>query len=177
MSDLGDLRYPVGPFTMASALDPSRRQQCLTEIGETPGRVRDAVAGLTADQLDTPYRPGGWTVRQLIHHLADSHLNAYIRTRLALTEDEPAIKTYEQDRWATLADARTAPPEWSLALLDALHARWSALLHALAPADFARTLRHPELGLMTIDGLLAMYSWHGRHHVAHITGLRQRAGW
>lgn len=135
------------------------------------------VAGLNDQQLDTPYRPGGWTVRQLAHHVPDSHLNSYVRFRLALTEDEPTIKPYYEDRWAELPDARTAPIHTSLALLGSLHERWVLLLRSMAPEQFARTFRHPELGLMTLDKNLALYAWHGQHHVAHIAGLRERMRW
>jgi len=132
---------------------------------------------LSTEQLDTPYRPGGWTVRQVVHHLPDSHLNSYIRFRLALTEKEPTIKPYDQERWAELDDAKTAPIEPSLALLEALHQRWIMLLRSLIPADFARTFNHPEMGIVTLDATLRLYEWHGRHHTAHITSLRERMGW
>jgi uncharacterized damage-inducible protein DinB len=155
----------------------AERQHWLADIAETPARLRAAVAGLTEAQLDTPYRPDGWTVRQVVHHLADSHLNSYVRFRLALTEDEPTIKPYDQERWAKLSDARTAPAELSLTLLDTLHQRWVMLLRSLKPQDFSRALKHPELGRVTLEKYLALYAWHGKHHVAHITGLRQRSGW
>jgi uncharacterized damage-inducible protein DinB len=146
-------------------------------IAVLPTRVREAVAGLHDAQLDTPYRPGGWTVRQVVHHIADSHMNAYVRLRFALTEDHPTIKPYSESAWAELADARTMPVDVSLTLLDGLHARWSALLRSLAPEQFARSLTHPESGEMTIDSLVALYAWHGRHHTAHITELRNSEGW
>jgi hypothetical protein len=139
--------------------------------------MRAAVSGLSTAQLDTPYRDGGWTVRQVVHHVPDSHMNAYTRFRLALTESEPTIKPYDQEAWANLADSRTAPVEWSLALLEALHRRWAAMLESLADEDFSRRFRHPEIGVVTLGEVLGMYSWHGRHHVAHITGLRGRMGW
>ncbi len=155
-----------------------RRAECVRRIAAAPGQVRAAVAGLDDAQLDTPYRPGGWTVRQVVHHLPDSHLNAYTRIRLALTEDTPTIKPYEEARWAELPDARLLPVEVSLALLEALHARWVPLLQGLGAADGARPLRHPEHGrFMNVDELLALYAWHGEHHVAHITGLRERMAW
>jgi hypothetical protein len=138
--------------------------------------MREAVTGLNDAQLDTPYRPGGWTVRQVVHHVPDSHMNAYIRLKLALTEDTPVIKTYEESLWAQLADAR-APIEDSLVLLERLHRRWDLLLGSMAPGDFARRFRHPELGAMSIDELISLYAWHGRHHVAHVTTLRERMGW
>ncbi|MEK6570441.1 MAG: YfiT family bacillithiol transferase, partial [Bacteroidota bacterium] len=151
--------------------------QFIQHLADAPANLRGAVRGLSDRQLDTPYRPGGWTVRQVVHHVPDSHLNAYIRFKLALTENEPTIKPYEQQLWAELPDARTGPIEMSLALLEALHKRWVLLLQSLNPSDFNRTFRHPELGLMTLDRTLALYAWHGRHHVAHITSLRERMGW
>jgi hypothetical protein len=173
-----DLRYPIGNFTYDGAMTDARRAECIARIAAAPGRLRAAVAGLDDAQLDTPYRPGGWTVRQVIHHVPDSHLNAYTRIRLALTEDTPTIKPYEEARWAELPDARTMPVDVSLALLDGLHGRWVALLQRLGPGDGARQFRHPEYGrLITIDELVAMYAWHGEHHVAHVTGLRERMGW
>jgi len=132
---------------------------------------------LSEQQLDTPYRDGGWTVRQVVHHMPDSHMNSYVRLRLALTENEPIIKPYVEHLWADLYDARTAPIAVSLALLEALHQRWVMLLRSLKPADFSRTFRHPENGVRTIDWLLQLYAWHGRHHVAHITSLRERMKW
>lgn len=139
-------------------------------------RLRAAVEGLTEAQLDTPYRPGGWTVRQVVHHVPDSHLNAYIRMKLALTEDGPTIKPYDENLWAELSDSRM-PVDASLSLMDALHRRWVTVLRSLQPADFARTFLHPEAGVVSLDRLIALYAWHGRHHVAHITSLRQRMGW
>jgi uncharacterized damage-inducible protein DinB len=173
-----DLRYPIGPFSYDGAMTDARRAECIARIAAAPARLQAAVAGLDDGQLDTPYRPGGWTVRQVVHHVPDSHLNAYTRIRLAMTEDTPTIKPYEEARWAELPDARTLPVEVSLALLEALHRRWVALLQRLDAGDGARRLRHPEHGrLMTIDELLALYAWHGEHHVAHVTGLRERMGW
>jgi hypothetical protein len=139
--------------------------------------MRDAVGGLSGGQLDTPYRPGGWTVRQLAHHVPDSHMNAYVRVKLALTENEPTIKPYEEQLWAELADSQATPVEVSLALLEFLHLRWDPLLRSLRPEDCARRLRHPANGIMTVDNVIHHYAWHGRHHVAHITSLRQREGW
>jgi uncharacterized damage-inducible protein DinB len=146
-------------------------------IAATPARLRAAVAGLSESQLDTPYREGGWTVRQVVHHLPDSHINSYVRFKLAITEHQPTIKTYEEAAWAETLEARTAPIDISLDLLDALHARWVLFLRSLSAEDFQRTLNHPEHGLMTVDALLALYAWHGPHHIAHITGLRARKGW
>ncbi len=172
------LRFPLGKFQWDGALTAEQRRQDIAIIAETPARLRQAVAKLTDVQLDTPYREGGWTVRQVVHHVPDSHLNAYVRFRLALTEDAPLVKTYDEAAWAELSDARTAPPEPSLALLDAIHARWVFLLHELKPADFQRTFRHPQHnGPRTLDWLLHLYAWHGPHHVTHITRLRERRGW
>ena len=160
-----------------SALTPAQRSGCIADIAAAPAGLRRAVRGLDDRQLDTPYRLGGWTVRQVVHHVPDSHLNAYTRFKLACTEPTPAIKTYDEARWAELPEARTAPIDVSLALLDSLHRRWVLFLESLGPADFARTLRHPEWGTPTVDELLAHYAWHGRHHTAHITALRERMGW
>jgi uncharacterized damage-inducible protein DinB len=172
-----DLRFPIGEYEAVDTITDDQRRAFLAALAETPARLRDAVAGLSAEQLDTPYRPGGWTVRQVVHHLPDSHMNSYMRSKLALTEQEPTIKTYEEALWAELADAKTAPVEPSLALLENLHTRWVLLLRSLTPAEVARKFRHPERGTMTIDENLALYAWHGRHHVAHITALRKRNGW
>lgn len=172
-----DLRYPIGEFERVEQLTPAERAQCIAQIEEVPARLSAAVAGLTYAQLDTPYRPGGWTVHQLVHHIADSHMNALTRFKLALTEVEPMIKTYEEQLWAELADTKSPPIEWSLALLENLHKRWVVLLRSLGPADWPRKFRHPGWGTATVDFLLAQYAWHGRHHVAHITSLRERNGW
>ena len=172
-----NLQYPVGKFHFDADVTPEKRNACIREIAELPQKVRRAVNGLTPAQLDTPYRDGGWTVRQVVHHLADSHMNSYVRFKLALTEDTPQIKAYDQDAWAATADAAAADIALSLSLLEGLHGRWAALLSSLAPADFARTFRHPESGLQTLDRTLQTYAWHCRHHVAHITGLRERSGW
>jgi len=175
--DTPDLRYPVGEFRFPKSVSPQELALFIDEIAETPERMRAAITGLSEPQLDTPYRPGGWTVRQLAHHVPDSHINSYVRFRLALTEDEPVIKPYEEARWAELPDARTAPVEMSLALLENLHARWVPLLRSLSDAEWKRTFRHPELGLVSLENNAALYAWHGRHHVAHITRLRERMGW
>jgi uncharacterized damage-inducible protein DinB len=173
-----DPRYPVGKFEgPKTPLGGADRELLIRQIEEVPARLRDAVAGLSPQQLETPYREGGWTLRQVAHHLPDSHVNAYVRFRLALTESEPTIKTYAEDLWAELPDSRTAPVEISLALMDAIHRRWTLMLRALDDEQWARTFRHPDLGLMNLDRTLALYAWHGRHHVAHITSLRQRMGW
>jgi len=149
----------------------------IATLAELPAKLREAVEGLDRVQLEMPYREGGWTVRQLVHHIADSHMNNYVRIRLALTEDEPTIKPYDEAKWAELADARTAPVETSLALIECLHARWVALLEGLSEADFVRAFFHPERGKVRLDVNLALYAWHGDHHVAHITALRARMGW
>jgi uncharacterized damage-inducible protein DinB len=172
-----DLRYPIGKMERKPSLNPDERDIAISQIAETPGRLREAVAGLSHEQFDTPYRPGGWTVRQVVHHLPDSHLNAYVRFKLGLTENEPTIKPYNEARWAELADFRDTPLEISLSLLESLHHRWDVLLRSMRPEDFARRVRHPEMGEMTLDTALTIYSWHGRHHVAHITALREREGW
>ncbi|MDQ2899991.1 MAG: bacillithiol transferase BstA [Acidobacteriota bacterium] len=172
-----DLRYPIGEFRIEGEITEPRRTKWIEEIAEAPGRLRGAVEGLTEGQLDTPYRPEGWTVRQVAHHLPDSHMNCYVRFRLALTEEEPAIKPYEEAKWAELTDARTAPVELSLALLEALHGRWVMLMRSFGDAEFGRAFRHPKLGLLRLDWSAGLYAWHGRHHVAQITALRKRMGW
>jgi len=172
-----DLRYPIGELVLVPDLTESQRPELIDAIRETPGHLASAVAGLTAAQLDTPYRPGGWTVRQVVHHVPDSHMNALVRFKLALTEERPTIKTYDEARWAELADAKSTPIEPSLALLENLHKRWDQLLRSLTPDQWSRKMQHPEMGLVTLDGYLQVYAWHGRHHVAHITALRQRNGW
>lgn len=173
-----DPRYPIGPFQYDGVATPEARTRRIAEIAEAPRSLRAAVTGLTPKQWDTPYREGGWTVRQVVHHVPDSHLNAYVRFKLALTEDTPTIKPYDQERWAELADTRTVAPEVSLSLLEAVHQRWVALLKSMTPADWQRTYHHPEYHRrIPLDEVLAMYAWHGRHHVAHITSLRQREGW
>jgi uncharacterized damage-inducible protein DinB len=172
-----DLSYPIGKFRYETPLNKAQRDAALDVIADVPGKLREAVQGLSPAQLDTPYRPGGWTVRQVVHHLPDSHMNAVIRTKLALTETEPTIKPYDEKGWAELADTRLTPIETSLALLEAVHERWNHLLRAMGDDDFARTFRHPEHGVRTLDWLVALYAWHGPHHVAHITRLIDRKGW
>jgi hypothetical protein len=172
-----DLSYPIGKCEYPQNVSLEARNQHIAEIEAAPARFRKAVDGLNDTQLDTPYRPGGWTVRQVVHHFADSHMNAYVRFRLALTEPQPTIKPYDEKKWAELPDARTLPVEVSLQLIDSLHRRWATLLQSLSDIDFARTLNHPELGVLRIDTYLASYGWHCRHHAAHITGLRDRMGW
>ena len=173
-----DPRYPLGPFQAPDrALSETERAALLGQLEEAPGQLRRAVAELGAEQLATPYRPRGWTLRQVAHHVPDSHLNAYVRFRLALTEDQPTVKPYAEDRWAELWDAKSAEVSLSLDLLEAVHRRWVLLLRTLTPAEWRRSLRHPEQGLVDLERTLALYAWHGRHHVAQITALRQRRGW
>ena len=174
---MADPRFPIGKFKYAGASSEPERKRFIEEIAATPAQLRAAVRGLSPDQLDTPYRQGGWTVRQLAHHVPDSHLNSYVRFKLALTENEPTIKSFDEGRWAELADTRTTPVEISLSLLDSLHQRWTNLLRSLSGSDWKRTFRHPERGVMTLDEALAMYAWHGKHHVAHITRVREEKGW
>jgi hypothetical protein len=172
-----DLRFPVGRFQRPAALSPDERIAAIADIAATPKHLRNAVRGLNDQQLGTPYRPDGWTVRQVVHHIPDSHMNAFIRFKLALTEENPTIKPYDESAWAKLEDARTTPIETSLSLTDGIHDRWLRLLHAMSAADFGRGLMHPENGQMNLDQMVAMYAWHGRHHVAHITSLRDRNAW
>jgi uncharacterized damage-inducible protein DinB len=177
VEQMEDLRYPIGRFEARDGLTDEERRALIEDLARLPGELRDAVADLSADQLDTPYRPGGWTVRQLVHHLPDSHMNSYIRFKLAATEDEPLVRTYDEAAWAELPDARTGEIEVSLALLGALTRRWVDHLRALEPPQFLRVLRHPELGPISVEWNLQFYAWHGRHHLAHVTGLRARMGW
>jgi len=172
-----DLRYPVGRYQRPQSLTSDQRRTAIDAIAAAPTLLRSAISGLDDRQLDTPYRPDGWTVRQVVHHVPDSHLNAYTRFKLALTEDTPTIKPYNEAEWAKLEDSRTTPIETSLSLLDGVHDRWARILHAMSPADFSRKLNHPENGIMTLDQLLALYEWHSRHHTAHITTLRKAKGW
>jgi hypothetical protein len=176
--ELETLRYPVGRFRpQPGGLSPDERRAAVQAIAETPARLRAAVAGLDDEQLSTPYRPDGWTVRQVVHHVPDSHVNAYVRFKLALTEDRPTIKTYDEAAWARLADAELRDVEVSLTILDAIHLRWVTVLESLDDEAWRRKLMHPEWGEIDLDFLLQLYHWHGRHHVAHITSLRERQGW
>jgi uncharacterized damage-inducible protein DinB len=172
-----DLRFPIGPFVAPAAVTAEERARLICELRDTPARLHDAITGLSEQRLDTPYRPGGWTVRQVVHHVPDSHMNAYTRFRLALTEDRPTIKPYDEARWAELADARSGPVEVSLDLLTALHARWVALVESLRAEQWTRAYHHPDMGVVSLGTALALYAWHGRHHVAHVTRLRERSGW
>jgi hypothetical protein len=172
-----DPRYPIGRFTPDPKPTAETRNHHIEQISITPSRMRRAVAGLDENQLATAYRDGGWTVRQVVHHVPDSHLNAYIRFKWAITEDSPTIKPYDEAAWAKLKDSELTPVEVSLALLESLHARWTVLLRSLKAEDFERKLIHPDSGLHDVDWLLQLYSWHGNHHVAHITSLRERMKW
>lgn len=174
---MNDPRYPIGKFTYDTPPTEEQRKQLIADIAATPAALRAAVAGLSPQQLDTPYREGGWTVRQVVHHVPESHMNAYVRFKLALTEDHPTIKPYMEDRWAKLPDVQSTPLGVSLSLMDSLHDRWVRMLTAIQPEEWKRTFNHPELGTVPLEMNLALYSWHGRHHVAHITELRKRMGW
>jgi hypothetical protein len=174
---MDDLRYPIGPFTPDPAPTSDKRRAWIASLSEAPALLRRAVTGLSDAQLDTPYRPGGWTVRQVVHHVPDSHMNAYIRLKLALTEATPTIRPYDEAAWALVADSLRTPVTTSLTLLEALHARWVTVLESMRDDDFARSLIHPERGLLDLDWLLQQYAWHGVHHAAHITKLREREGW
>jgi uncharacterized damage-inducible protein DinB len=175
--NLENLKYPIGRFIAPTIVTAVDRAKWLRAMADAPPQLRAAAAGLNDEQLNTSYRPGGWTVRQVVHHLADSHLNSYVRMRLALTEDHPTIRPYDENLWANLGDAKSAPIGMSLDLLDALHRRWLALLGDLSAAEWRRNYFHPETGDMTIEVVLALYAWHGSHHTAHITALREREGW
>ena len=172
-----DLRYPIGKFVPPAQPTKDSRDQAIEVIADTPKLLRDAVQGLDENQLDTPYREGGWTLRQVVHHVPDSHVNAYVRLKLALTEPTPVIKPYDEAAWANLADTTAVPIDVSLNLLEAVHRRWVALLRAMKDDDFRREYVHPETGRHALDHLLALYAWHGPHHVAHITSTRTRMGW
>ncbi|HEV2290065.1 MAG TPA: bacillithiol transferase BstA [Candidatus Acidoferrales bacterium] len=176
MSD-AELRYPIGEYQPVEKLSEENRKQLIAQVEGTRKKLRAAVAGLSREQLATPYRDGGWTVQQVVHHLADAHVNAYTRFKFALTEDEPAIMPFNETRWAELSDSKTTPVESSLALLDGLDERWVNLVRGMSPSDFSRKMKHLERGTMTLDDYLGLHAWHDRHHVAHITGLRERKGW
>ena len=172
-----DPRYPIGRFRLEGEITRDRRAGWISEVEALPSRFRDAVSGLSDEQLDTPYRPDGWTVRQLLHHVPDSHLHAYVRFKLALTEDVPLIKPYDEAAWAGLADSRL-PVDVSLQLLETLHRRWVALLESMSAGDFERRLDHPDWEKpLSLDFMLQLYAWHGPHHVAHVARLREREGW
>lgn len=172
-----DPRYPIGKFDLSAKPTTEERSALIADIERTPSALRAAVQGLTPQQIETPYRDGGWTVKQVVHHVPDSHINAYIRFKLALTEDEPTIKPYEEARWAELEDSRSTPLEVSLSLMDSVHDRWLRVLRSIRPEEWKRTFRHPEIGVLTLEQALVIYGWHGKHHVAHITELRKLKGW
>jgi uncharacterized damage-inducible protein DinB len=173
----GDPRYPIGKFLPVDEMTEAERGAAIEAIAGLPDELRMAIDGLSGDQLDTPYREGGWSVRQVVHHVADSHLNAYTRFKLGLTESEPTIRPYDEARWAELADAKGAEPEVSLKMLEGLHVRWVTTLRSLEAGDFTRTVLHPEIGVLSLETLLGLYAWHGPHHVAHITSLRKHLNW
>jgi uncharacterized damage-inducible protein DinB len=177
VSDAIDPRYPVGKFSHEGPVTAEQRTQFIDQVAQAPAKLRAAIQGLSDAQLDTPYRDGGWTARQVVHHVADSHMNAFIRYKLALTEDNPTIKPYAENLWAELPDGKSLLPELSLTIVDNVHQRWITLLRSLKETDWARTFTHPELGLRRLDLTLALYAWHGRHHVAHITTLRKQKSW
>jgi uncharacterized damage-inducible protein DinB len=174
---MADPQYPIGKLSVDPNVTPEKRERWLAEIAAAPAQFRAAVAGLTEAQLDTPYRDGGWTIRQVVHHMADSHLMSLVRFRVSLTEENPAISGYDPAKWGELPDAKTGPVGTSLDLLEALHARWLVLLRAMTPTQFSRTFRRPDGQEISLDRLLQTYAWHGKHHAAHITGLRERMGW
>jgi DinB superfamily len=176
LSQEADPRYPVGKFNRPKKITPHERMAAIAALAELPAKLTEALEGLDSEQLDTPYRDGGWTVRQLVHHIADSHMNAFVRVRLALTEDWPTITPYDEKAWAMLHDS-AAPVAWSVGLLHNLHARWVMMLESLADEQWARGVKHPENGPVTVELSTLLYAWHSRHHVAHITRLRERQGW
>jgi DinB family protein len=176
-ADAGDLRYPIGRYAPHTPFSDASRAATIASIEQTPAKFRRASAGLTDAQLDTPYRPDGWTVRQVVHHLADAHMVLYARTKIALTEDNPPVKMWDEVTWAELLDARSMPIDGSLAIIDAVHARLVHLLETLTPDQFGRTMKHPEWGVVSIDWLVGLCAWHGEHHTAHVSELRKRRGW
>jgi hypothetical protein len=177
MLEIMDLRFPTGPYVAPDTITPEQRTAWIDEIARTPAAMRAAVAGLSQAQLDTPYREGGWAVRQVVHHVPDSHIHAYVRMKSALTEEHPLVRAYDEQKYAVLPDYRDTPVEVSLVLLEALHARWIVLMRSLTEADFSRVYVHSENGPTRLDQQIAHYAWHCRHHVAHITTLRDRMGW
>ena len=177
MTTVIDPRYPVGKFSPPEGAVPAeQRAQLLNQVAEAPAKLRSAIEGLTETQLDTPYRAGGWTSRQVVHHVADSHMNGFIRFKLGLSEDNPTIKPYPEHLWADLADQKL-PTDVSLPIVENVHERWVAVLRSMKETDWERTFNHPEMGVQRLDRALALYAWHGRHHVAHITSLRKQEGW
>ncbi|MGI8466892.1 MAG: YfiT family bacillithiol transferase [Pyrinomonadaceae bacterium] len=172
-----DLRFPIGKFEKPQTITAETRDKFIKTIEALPPNLKDAIEGLSDEQLDAPYRPEGWSVRQLVHHIADSHLNSFCRFKLGLSEDMPTIKPYDEAVWAEMADSKNAPVELSMSIIDGLHARWTRLLKSMTNDDFAKQINHPEHGAMTLGELLALYDWHSRHHTAHITKLRERNDW
>lgn len=177
MQPAADLSYPIGRYDLKRAVPPEERPELIAVIESAPARFRDAVRGLNDAQLDTPYRPGGWSVRQVVHHAAESHMHVLLRFRWALIDDNPAVKAYDEAKWAELHDSRTLAVEPSLLILEGLHARWVALMRSMTDAQFARTFQHSDLGPLSLDRVLGLYAWHSRHHAAHIVQLRERMGW
>lgn len=173
---LEQLKYPIGKFVKPDSLTVAQRASMIEDLAEVPAKLRNAVEGLSDEQLDTPYRPGGWTVRQVVHHVADASLNQFTRFKLALTENNPTIKAFEEELWAEMVDSKL-PIASSLALLDGLYVRWDAIVRAMSSGDFAKAFVHPVLGPMSLNTAFAMYVWHGKHHIAHVTSLRERMGW
>jgi hypothetical protein len=174
---MSDIIYPIGKFKFAGNPEKKQLQQLMANIGQLPADLKSAVSDLSADQLDTAYRSGGWTIRQVVHHLADSHMHAYLRFKWTLTEEKPKIKPYLQDKWAGTADSLLAPPQISLALLEALHQRWLFLMRTMSETDFEKQFEHPESGTWTLNKMIALYDWHGRHHLAQIQGLKEQKSW
>lgn len=172
-----DLRYPTGRFNLPESMSTEDLEDAIGAIRTTPSALQEAVSRLSDEQLETPYRPGGWTVRQVVHHVADSHVISYLRMKLIVTQDHPTLVTYDQDQWAELGDVQTVPIGVSLQLLDCVHQRWVTFLDSLNPGDFERTAHHPEFGEVKLSDMVALYAWHGPHHVRHITALREREGW
>ncbi len=176
--DLEQLKYPIGKYAPPNPITPEHHYAWIQELVLAPGRFREAARAMSETQLDTPYREGGWTVRQLLHHVPDSHMNAYIRFKWTLTEEKPTIKAYHEDRWAKLEDSRVVPVELSLSLLESLHNRWVALLKVLTPEDFKKLYVHPQYGTeFSLERVLGLYAWHGKHHLAHIVNLKERMKW
>jgi hypothetical protein len=174
---MSDPRYPIGKFKFDGPTNQAQRNELIDQIEQAPAALRAAIKNLSPQQIETPYRDGGWTIRQVVHHLPESHMNGYIRFKLALTEDNPTIKPYMEDRWAQTGEVASLPLEVSLGMLEALHQRWVRLLRTLQPEDWKRTFQHPELGSVSLEKYLALQAWHGRHHVAHVTELRKSMKW
>jgi uncharacterized damage-inducible protein DinB len=175
--ELNQLRYPIGKFSAPNEISPEQIKTYIKTIEDTPAKYKKAVQDLNEEQLDTPYRPDGWTIRQVVHHVPDSHLNSYVRFKLGLTENKPTIKPYDEAKWAELDDSKDTPVEVSLTLLESLHKRWATLLRSMTEKDFQKTIIHPERGEMRLDKMLALYDWHCKHHLAHIINLRKRMRW